>query len=59
MMSDRDVWLKAGTIVAEHGTGAAAYIITQLCDVLDDMVAVQNWRRVANAVDAIADAPPQ
>jgi hypothetical protein len=59
MMSDRDVWVKAGTIVAKHGTGAAAYIITQLCDVLDDMVAVQNWRRVANAVDAIADAPPQ
>lgn len=36
-MSDRDVWVRAGAIVAEYGTGAAAYIITQLCDVLDDM----------------------
>jgi hypothetical protein len=41
MMSDRDVWVRAGAIVAEYGTGAAAYIIpTQLCDVLDDMGAV-------------------
>lgn len=30
MMSDRDVWVKAGAIVGEYGTGAAAYIITQL-----------------------------
>ena len=58
-MSDRDVWVRAGAIVAEYGTGAAAYIITQLCDVLDDMGTVQDWRRVANAVDAIRDAPPQ
>lgn len=58
-MSDRDVWVRAGAIVAEYGTGAAAYIITQLCDVLDDMGAVQDWRRVANAVDAIRHAPPQ
>lgn len=59
MMTDRDVWVKAGAIFAEYGTGAAAYIITQLCDVLDDMVAVRDWRRVANAVDAITDAPHQ
>lgn len=49
----------AGAIVAEYGTGAAVSILTQLCDVLDDMVAVHEWRRVANAIDVIADAPPQ
>lgn len=49
----------AGAIVAEYGTRAAASILTQLCDVLDDMVAVHEWRRVANAIDVIADAPPQ
>ncbi len=59
MMSDRDVWVQAGAIFAEHGAGASDYIISQLCDVLGDMEAVQDWRRVANAVDAIEDAVPQ
>jgi hypothetical protein len=58
-VTDREVWIKAGAIVAEYGSGAAAYIITRVCDDIGDIVAVQNWRRVANAVDAIADAPPQ
>lgn len=53
MMSDRDVWVRAGTIVGEYGTGAAAYIIMQLYVVLYDMAAVQDWQRVANAVDAV------
>jgi hypothetical protein len=56
-MSDRDVWLKAGEIVAEHGTLTADYIIAQLGDVLDDLIAVEDWRRVAAAVDAITAAP--
>ena len=59
MMTDRDVWVKAGAIVAEHGALTADYIIEQLGDVLDDRVAVEDWRRVAAAVDAITDAKPQ
>ncbi len=53
MMSDRDVWVKAGAIVAEHGALTADYIIKQLGDVLDDAVAVVDWRRIAAAVDEI------
>ncbi|WP_426280767.1 hypothetical protein [Sphingomonas sp. NFX23] len=59
MMSDRDVWVKAGAIVAEHGDLTADYIIKQLSDVLGDKIAVEDWRRVAAAVDAISDATPQ
>lgn len=56
MMSDRDVWVKAGAIVAEHGTLTADYIISQLGDVIDDQVAVEDSRRVVTAVDAITNA---
>jgi len=56
MMSDRDVWVKAGAIVGEHGTLTAEYIISQLGDVIDDSMAVEDWRRIASAVDAIVDA---
>ncbi|MBD8550336.1 MULTISPECIES: hypothetical protein [unclassified Sphingomonas] len=54
-MSDRDVWVTAGAIVAEHGTLTADYINEQLGDVLGNRVAVEGWRRVAAAVDAITD----
>ena len=56
MMTDREVWVKAGSIVAEHGELTADYIIQQLGDVLGDRVAVEDWRRIAAAVDAIGDA---
>lgn len=56
MMTDRDVWVKAATILAEHGEMTADYIIDQLSDALDNEVAVEDWRRVAAAVDAITDA---
>ena len=59
MMSDRDIWVKAGTIVAEHGALTSDYIIEQLGDVIGDHVAVEDWRRIAAAVDAISDATPQ
>jgi len=59
MMSDRDVMMKAGTILAEHGALTSDYIIEQLGDVLGDHVAVEDWRRIAAAVDAISDATPQ
>jgi hypothetical protein len=59
MMSDRDVMMKAGAIFAEHGALTSDYIIEQLGDVLGDHVAVEDWRRIAAAVDAISDATPQ
>jgi hypothetical protein len=58
-VTDRDVWIKAGAILAEHGDGTADYIICQLGDVLDSQAAIEHWRRVAAAVDAIADAKPR
>lgn len=59
MMTERDVMMKAGEIFAEHGATAADYIIDQLGDVLGDRVAVEDWRRVAAAVDEITEAKPQ
>lgn len=59
MMSDRDVWLKAGAIIVEHGEMTADFIIDQLGDVLDNEVAIEDWRRVAAAVDAIRGASAQ
>jgi hypothetical protein len=58
-MEERDVWLHAGEILAQHGELTADYIIDQLGDALGDRVAVEDWRRIAAAVDAISDAPPQ
>ena len=53
-MTDREVWIKAGAIFAEHGALAADYIIEQLESVLDDDIAVEDWRRIAAAVDQIS-----
>lgn len=58
-MTERAVWMKAGEIMAEHGGMTADYIIERLSDDLDDRVAVEDWRRIAAAVDAINGAPPQ
>lgn len=58
-LTNREVMVKAGEILAEHGALTAAYIIDQLGDVLGDRVAVEDWRRVAAAVDAITEAKPQ
>lgn len=52
-VTDREVWIKAGAILAEHGAMTADYIIDRLSDVLDDHVAVEDWRRIAAAVDMI------
>lgn len=52
-MSNRDVWIKAGAILAEHGGMTSDYIIDQLGDVLGDRIAVEDWRRIAAAVDQI------
>jgi hypothetical protein len=58
-VTNREVWLKAGEIVAEHGAMTTEYIIDQVSDALGDRVAVEDWRRIAKAVDAITDAKPQ
>jgi len=59
MMTERDVWMKAGAILAEHGELTADYIIDQITDALGDRIAVEDWRRVAAACDEIAEARPQ
>ncbi len=56
MMTDREVMLKAGAILAEHGTLTVDYILGQLADVLSDRPAAEEWRRVAYAVDRITGA---
>jgi hypothetical protein len=58
-MTDRDVWILAGEVLAEHGEMTFEYIMGQLSQVLEDTVATENWRRVAGAVDAIAAASLQ
>lgn len=55
-MEDREVWIQAGAILAAHGELTAEYIIDQLSDALGDGIAVEDWRRVAAAVDRITDA---
>ncbi|VVT08908.1 conserved hypothetical protein [Sphingomonas aurantiaca] len=55
-MEEREVWIQAGAILARHGELTADYIIDQLSDALGDRIAVEDWRRVAAAVDAITDA---
>jgi hypothetical protein len=57
-MSTRDVWLRAGTILAEHGDRSADYIIAQLHRAFGNSRAVEDWRRVAAVLDFIADAEP-
>jgi len=53
MMTDREAWLKAGEILAEHGSLTPEYIIMHLGDLLHDEAGIRDWRRVAAAVDAI------
>ena len=59
MMTDRDVMMKAGEILGKYGALTPDYIIGQLGDVLGDRVAVEDWRRIAAAVDEISAARPQ
>lgn len=56
MPSDREVMLKAGAILAEHGVFTVDYILGQLADVLSDRPAAEGWRRVAFAVNKITGA---
>ena len=56
-MKEREVWIQAGAILAAYGELTVDYIIDQSVDALGDRVAVEDWRRVAAAVDAITGAP--
>ncbi len=58
-MTDREVWIVAGEIMAEYGDQTADYIIDRVSDALGGRVAVNDWRRIACAVDAINGAPRQ
>lgn len=58
MMTDRDVWMKAAAILAKHDAMTTDYIIDQVTDALGDGVAVEDWRRVAVAVDQITRVSP-
>jgi hypothetical protein len=58
-VTDREVWIKAGAILEKWGSMTADYIISHLADCLDDDTALEDWRRVAAAVDDIKAAKPQ
>ena len=58
-MEDREVWIQAGAILASYGAMATDYIIDQMIDALGDRIAVENWRRLSAAVDAITNAAIQ
>ena len=52
-MTDREVWILAAEIMLEYGEFAADYIMGRLSDVISDPVAVEDWRRIAGAIDEI------
>lgn len=53
MMTDRDAWLKAGEILAEHGSMTPEYIMMHLGEFLDDQAGIRDLCRIAAAVNAI------
>lgn len=55
-LSSRDIWLKAGMILAEYGDGTTGYLNDRLDEAFGDMQAIEDWRRIAAAVDYIANA---
>ncbi|WP_160172599.1 hypothetical protein [Sphingomonas sp. FUKUSWIS1] len=42
-MSDREVWIQAAAILAEHGEHTPDYIVDQMVAAIGDPVAVKNW----------------
>ena len=52
-MSDREVWIQAAAILAEHGEHTPDYIVDQMVAAIGDPVAVKDWHRIAAAVDVI------
>lgn len=45
--------MQAGAILAAHGELTTDYIIDQMSDALGNRIAVEDWHRVAAAVDRI------
>lgn len=58
-MTDRQVWITAGEIVAEHGEMTADYLFDRFNGSLCDPVAAEDWRRIVAAVDAISSVGPR
>jgi hypothetical protein len=52
-MGDREIWIQAGVILAEHGDHAPDYIADQMVAAIGDPVAVKDWHRIAAVVDVI------
>jgi len=55
-MEEREVWIQACAIIAAHGELSSDYIIDQLSDALGSGIVIEDWRRVAAAVDMITAA---
>lgn len=58
-MTEREIWEKAGAIVAQFGNDDEEQFAVRLAQLLRDTACPEDWRRVAAAVDAITDAPKQ
>jgi hypothetical protein len=58
-MTDREVWIKAAEILETFGPRAGDHIIDQLMLFPGGPRRIEDWRRVAKAIDAITDAKPQ
>jgi len=52
-MGEREVWIRAGAILAAHGEHTQDYVLDQMVDDIGDAVAVKDWHRIAVAVDII------
>ena len=52
-MEEREIWLQAGAILAEHGEHTPDYIVDQMVAAIGDPVAVKDWHRIAAAADVI------
>ena len=59
MMSEREVWLKAWTVVQTHGTLESAPVVATLLELMGDDPHHSDWARVAAAVDAMNEGQPQ
>jgi hypothetical protein len=58
-MTNRQVWLTAGRILATHAEMTATYVRDDLSDTIGPKIGFENLRRIAAAVDAIVMAGPQ
>lgn len=53
MMTARQVWLNAMTIVEARGTVATVSMVDTVIELVSDEADIQDWARVASAVDTI------